>query len=172
MSLQSLPPEYYDAFLSTLAKERKPSPSTSSSLLVVCHPQLKLTFSYIRAVRGLYPLEARPGMISLLAGKPNAATFPFTSLTIKSRSPGDPAAEATIEIAGAELAEGLQYGPTAGQPSLIGWFYGLQEREHGRKKGEGWGLSIGSGSQDVLHKAILALLNPGDPVLVESPLYA
>ncbi|KAI1796884.1 PLP-dependent transferase [Ganoderma leucocontextum] len=149
MSLQSLPAEHYDGFLSALAKERKPNP-----------------------IRGLYPLEARPGMISLLAGKPNAATFPFTSLTIKSRSPTDPSAETTTEIAGAALAEGLQYGPTAGMPDLIGWFYDLQEREHGRKKGEGWRMSIGSGSQDVIHKAILALLDPGEPVLVESPLYA
>lgn len=92
-------------------------------------------------------------MISLLAGKPNAATFPFTSLTIKSRSPSDPTAETATEIRGVALAEGLQYGPTAGMPNLIEWFYGLQEREHGRKKGEGWRLSIGSGSQDVLHKA-------------------
>ncbi|KAI0787598.1 pyridoxal phosphate-dependent transferase [Fomes fomentarius] len=147
--VQSLPSEYYPAFLSDLAKERKPSP-----------------------IRGLYPLENRPGMISLLAGKPNSATFPLTSVTIKSRSPTDPSAEVTTEISGKALAEGLQYGPTAGLPDLSEWVYGLQEREHGRKKGEGWRLSIGSGSQDVIHKAILALVNRGDPVLVESPVYA
>lgn len=111
-------------------------------------------------------------MISLLAGKPNSATFPLTSVTIKSRSPTDPSAEVTTEINGKALAEGLQYGPTAGLPDLSEWVYGLQEREHGRKKGEGWRLSIGSGSQDVIHKAILALVNRGDPVLVESPVYA
>ena len=131
-------------------------------------------------------------MISLLAGKPNSATFPLTSVAIKARSPADPSAETMAELTGAALAEGLQYGPTAGLPGLIGWIYGLQEREHGRRQGEGWRVSVGSGSQDVLHKvglslyglwsrgvvltgwrqAILALVNPGEPVLVERPLYA
>ncbi|OJT07361.1 Kynurenine/alpha-aminoadipate aminotransferase, mitochondrial [Trametes pubescens] len=147
--VQNLPAEFYQDFLSASAKARKPSP-----------------------IRGLYPLELRPGMISLLAGKPNAATFPLTSVQIKARSPTDPQKEFTTDITGAALAEGLQYGPTAGLPSMIEWIYGLQEREHGRKKGEGWRVSVGAGSQDVLHKAIFALVNPGDAVLVESPVYA
>ncbi|KAL1949549.1 hypothetical protein VTO73DRAFT_8430 [Trametes versicolor] len=147
--VQNLPTEFYQDFLSASAKARKPSP-----------------------IRGLYPLETRPGMISLLAGKPNAATFPLTSVQITARSPTDPQKELTTDITGAALAEGLQYGPTAGLPSMIEWIYGLQEREHGRKKGEGWRVSVGAGSQDVLHKAIFALVNPGDAVLVESPVYA
>ncbi|EIW57619.1 PLP-dependent transferase [Trametes versicolor FP-101664 SS1] len=147
--VQTLPTEFYQDFLSASAKARKPSP-----------------------IRGLYPLETRPGMISLLAGKPNAATFPLTSVQITARSPTDPQKELTTDITGAALAEGLQYGPTAGLPSMIEWIYGLQEREHGRKKGEGWRVSVGAGSQDVLHKAIFALVNPGDAVLVESPVYA
>lgn len=127
-------------------------------------------------------------MISVLSGKPNPSTFPLTSVAIKARLPtGD---ELATEISGAALAEGLQYGPTAGLPALIKWVYGLQAREHHREQGEGWRLSIGSGSQDVIHKvnrnlffhvrcelktvckAIFALVNPGDPVLVESPVYA
>ncbi|OBZ66192.1 hypothetical protein A0H81_13800 [Grifola frondosa] len=147
--VKSLPTEFYSSFLSDLAKERKPSP-----------------------IRGLYPLESRPGLISLLAGKPNATTFPLTSLQLTSRSPKDSSKEITTEITGSALAEGLQYGPTAGLPKLCEWVYGLQEIEHGRKKGEGWRVSIGSGSQDVIYKAIMALVNPGDPVLVESPVYA
>ena len=142
-------------------------------------------------VRGLYPLESRPGLISLLAGKPNSTTFPLTSIELTSRSPTDPAHEIKTAISGATLAEGLQYGPTAGLPSLIDWVYGLQERVHGRKKGEGWRVSIGSGSQDVIYKAcsplrpavgshklgplvqaVMAMVNPGEPVLVESPVYA
>ena len=92
-------------------------------------------------------------MISLLAGKPNSSTFPLTSITVRSRSPVDPAApETATEISGAALAEGLQYGPTAGLPGLLKWAYGLQERQHGRAQGEGWRMSIGSGSQDLIHK--------------------
>ena len=69
---------------------------------------------------------------------------------------------------------------------------GLQERSHGRKSGEGWRLTIGNGSQDLIFKvkrsqilarsivlnpdpfrqAVNALVNPGDSVLVESPVYA
>ncbi|KAI0733586.1 PLP-dependent transferase [Fomitopsis betulina] len=147
--VNTLPAEFYSAFLSDAAKERKPSP-----------------------IRGLYPLELRPGVISLLAGKPNAATFPLTSIKLTSRSPTDPSKEIETEINGKALAEGLQYGPTAGLPSLIEWVTGLQEREHGRTKGEGWRVSVGGGSQDVIYKTIATMVNPGDSVLIESPAYA
>ncbi|KAJ3483309.1 hypothetical protein NLI96_g6407 [Meripilus lineatus] len=149
MEIKPLPAEFYSPFLSDIAKERKPSP-----------------------IRGLYPLESRPGLISLLAGKPNSSTFPLTSIQLKSRSPTDPSQETTIEVSGKGLAEGLQYGPTAGLPSLCEWVYGLQEKVHGRQKGEGWRVSIGSGSQDVIYKAVMSIVNPGDSVLVESPAYA
>lgn len=147
---QALPATFYQSFLSTLAKERKPSPSKRdrSSLY---DPSLDIRDPI---VRGLYPLEAKPGLISLLAGKPNASTFPLTSITLTSHSPTDPGktTQITTEIGGRELAEGLQYGPTAGLPSLVEWVYGLQEKVHGRKKGEGWKVTIGGGSQDVIYK--------------------
>ncbi|KAK7682478.1 hypothetical protein QCA50_014278 [Cerrena zonata] len=146
---QILPPDFYDAFLSKEAKERKPSP-----------------------IRGLFPLEATPGLISLLAGKPNAATFPFTSVQFTARSPSDPAKETTSTITGDALVEGLQYGPTAGIPALLEWLYGLQEKSHNRKRSADWRINVGSGSQDVIYKAVHAIINPGEPVLVESPVYA
>ncbi|KAJ7592687.1 PLP-dependent transferase [Mycena floridula] len=146
----ALPAEYYQKFLSLNAKERRPS-----------------------AIRSLLPLEATPGLISLLAGKPNPNTFPFTSINFTARSPTDPQEEKTITVNGALLVEGLQYGPTAGIPKLREWLYGLQEIYHGRKQGEGnWSLSVGTGSQDLIYKAIAAMVNPGDSVLVESPVYA
>ncbi|KAJ2917353.1 hypothetical protein MD484_g3074, partial [Candolleomyces efflorescens] len=55
---------------------------------------------------------------------------------------------------------------------LLDWLFGLQEYFHGRKRDEGWRISVGSGSQDLIYKAVNALVNPGDPVLVESPVYA
>ncbi|KAF8895972.1 PLP-dependent transferase [Infundibulicybe gibba] len=145
----ALPSTFYDQFLSDVAKDRKPSP-----------------------IRSLYPLEATPGLISLLAGKPNASTFPFTSLSFSARSPTNPTEETSLKIEGSDLAAGLQYGDTAGLKKLRDWFYGLQEFSHGRKRNEGWGISIGTGSQDLIFKAVTALVNPGDPVLVESPVYA
>ncbi|EMD31483.1 hypothetical protein CERSUDRAFT_109359 [Gelatoporia subvermispora B] len=146
--VKALPAEFYQTFLSDAAKERKPSP-----------------------IRGLYPLEAKPGVISLLAGKPNSTTFPLDGVKLTARDPSS-SSPVEIEIGGAQLQEGLQYGPTAGLPCLLEWVYGLQELEHGRKKGEGWRASIGSGSQDLIYKAINAIVNPGEPVLVESPVYA
>ncbi|KAG6845243.1 hypothetical protein H0H87_011978 [Tephrocybe sp. NHM501043] len=53
----SLPTSYYDTFLSDAARKRGPSP-----------------------IRDLFPLEHIPGIISLLAGKPNPDVFPFESL--------------------------------------------------------------------------------------------
>ncbi|PBL03353.1 PLP-dependent transferase [Armillaria gallica] len=147
--VKALPADFYIPFLSLVAKNRSPSP-----------------------IRSLLPLEATPGIISLLAGKPNAATFPFTSLSFTARSPIDPSRDVPVELSQAELAKGLQYGETAGIPQLRDWLTGLQENIHGRRQGEGWRLSVGSGSQDLIYKAVTAMINPGDPILVESPVYA
>ncbi|KAK1222004.1 hypothetical protein PQX77_015183 [Marasmius sp. AFHP31] len=156
-----LPASFYDQFLSEQALKRKPSP-----------------------IRSLYPLEKTPDMISLLAGKPNASTFPFTSFSFTARAPTeDPSllgpeggprdTDVQVTIDPEDLATGLQYTDTAGIPSLLNWLGGLQEKMHGRKpSGEGWRLSVGAGSQDLIFKAISAMVNPGDPVLLESPMYA
>ncbi|KAH8917737.1 PLP-dependent transferase [Atractiella rhizophila] len=122
-------------------------------------------------IRGLFPLENRPGMISFLAGKPNPTTFPFSelSVTIKSAPP------VTLTLSENELNEALQYGPTAGLPGLVKWLIGLQEQEHGRSwEGEGrsWKVSIGSGSQDSMTKVFNTIVNPGEPVLIETPVYS
>lgn len=98
------------------------------------------------------PLESTPGLISMLAGKPNSSTFPFTSIQLTARSPMDPTKEQILTIGGKELDAALQYGPTAGIPSLLEWIWGLQEFAHGRKRGEGWRPSVGSGSQDIIYK--------------------
>ncbi|KAF8150114.1 PLP-dependent transferase [Crassisporium funariophilum] len=147
--VKRLPDTYYSDFLSDVAKERKPSP-----------------------IRSLFPLEKTPGLISLLAGKPNASTFPFTSLSFNARSPVNPAAEVTLTLDGEDLAHSLQYGDTAGLKGLLDWIKRLQEINHGRKQNEGWRVSIGSGSQDLIYKAVAAMVNRGDSVLVESPVYA
>ncbi|KAG8686527.1 hypothetical protein FRC08_012467, partial [Ceratobasidium sp. 394] len=163
-----LPNEFYEPYLSELAKSRRPNP-----------------------IRGLYHLEERPGMISMLAGKPNADTFPFTSFSFTANDPtyhrdtstitGPPSSitsdsnapgQLHITIPPAQLAAALQYGPTTGLPDLISWVYTLQAAQHGRYKGEGWRVSIGTGSQDLLHKSFSAFVNPGEPVLIEAPAYA
>ncbi|KAJ7614107.1 PLP-dependent transferase [Roridomyces roridus] len=150
-----LPESFYADFLSDAAKARQPSP-----------------------IRSLLPLEATPGLISLLAGKPNPTTFPFTSFSFTARAPPSEdgenveGKEVELKLSGDDLAAALQYGPTAGLPPLVKWLMELQSQVHGRGSGESWALSVGSGSQDLLDKAFIALLNPGDPVLVQSPVYA
>ncbi|RDB28693.1 Aminotransferase tdiD [Hypsizygus marmoreus] len=146
-TLRTLPAKHYTRFFSDAAKAQRPSP-----------------------IRDLMHLEETPGIISLLAGKPNPDTFPFTSLTFTARSPQNE--EMILKLEGEELVEGLQYGSTTGLKQLVDWVVGLQEFSHGRKRGEGWGLTMGSGSQDLIYKAVIALVNPGDPVLLESPVYA
>lgn len=135
------------------------------------------------------PLESIPGIISLLAGKPNPETFPITSFSFTARTPSadgtDPEREFTLK--GQDLEEALQYGPTPGLPRLIKWLLGLQEEVHERVLGDDWTLTCGAGGQDLLYKvgpfilrrvrasyvtqAISALVGPGDFVLVEAPVY-
>ncbi|KAJ8088441.1 hypothetical protein PM082_022514 [Marasmius tenuissimus] len=170
-TLQQVPASHYRArFLSTEALERKSNP-----------------------IRSLFPLEQTPGLLSLLAGKPNPTTFPIASLSLSIRDPkseirniqdekteSDEAADLVdIKLSKAELEEALQYAEEGGVPKLMGWFSTLQEKVHGRKcelynhgtAYEGWKVTIGVGSQDVLYKALESILNDGDSVLVESPVY-
>ncbi|KAJ8297149.1 Aminotransferase tdiD [Rhodotorula toruloides] len=124
------------------------------------------------AIRGLFPLEKIPGMVSLLAGKPNAETFPFSAIKVdlKPIIPGDPVETLTIESDA--LSEGLQYGATAGLPSLNKWLENLQEVRHKRARDGSWGLSLGSGSQDLINKAFYSLVNEDDSILLETPVYS
>ncbi|KAI0313863.1 PLP-dependent transferase [Amylostereum chailletii] len=145
-----LPEEFYTPFLSDLAKNRKPSP-----------------------IRGLFPLERTPGVISLLAGKPNATMFPFRAVQFTTHAPEDPARELELVVPPGVLAQGLQYANTDGIPPLVAWLTMLQEREHARNSGaEGWRVSATAGSQDAIYKAVHAIFDPGDAILVEKPVYA
>ena len=103
-------------------------------------------------VRSLMPLEKTPGIISLLAGKPNSSTFPFTSIQLTARSPTDPGKEEVLTIGPEQMETVLQYGPTSGTPGLLEWIWGLQEFEHRRNRGEGWRPSVSAGSQDAIYK--------------------
>ncbi|GAA5922353.1 hypothetical protein JCM1841_003080 [Sporobolomyces salmonicolor] len=124
------------------------------------------------AIRGLFPLEKIPGMVSLLAGKPNAETFPFSAITVSLKPiiPTDQPEQLVVESEA--LTEGLQYGPTAGLGGLVKWLENLQEKRHQRALDGSWRVSVGSGSQDLINKAFCSLINDGDSVLLESPVYS
>ncbi|KAI8969505.1 PLP-dependent transferase [Trametes punicea] len=148
LSSRILPRAFYEPFMSESSKRRIEDP-----------------------IRALLPLEDAPGVISLLVGKPNADTFPITSLQFGLRDPVT-GKETSIALSEQELAKGLQYSSTPGIQELLDWLVGLQEYSHGRKRGEGWGLCFGTGSSDLIYKAVNALLNPGDTALIEAPVYA
>ena len=99
----------------------------------------------------LLPLEDRPGLISLLAGKPNADTFPITSMQFTLRDPVSNE-EVPVSLTESELARSLQYSGSKGIPDFLDWLLGLQEYSHGRKRGEGWDLVFGTGSSDLIYK--------------------
>jgi len=83
--------------------------------------------------------------------------FPLTSLSFSARSPHSPTAdETTYTLSSDELSLGLQYCETAGVKALRDWLHGLQEFSHGRKRGEGWSICVGSGSQDLIYKVDFA----------------
>ncbi|KAF8907747.1 pyridoxal phosphate-dependent transferase [Mucidula mucida] len=145
-----LPNDIYLSFLSDVAKARKPAP-----------------------IRSLIPMESKPGMLSMLAGKPNPSTYPFTriTMTVKSPSPLSDPTLTDIELGGEDLTTALQYSMTSGLPALVEWMTELAAQVHDIAPGDGARVSMGSGSQDLLYKAFSALINRGDSIIVEAPTY-
>lgn len=113
------------------------------------------------AIRSLFPLEQTPGMLSLLAGKPNPETFPFNAITLELKPEPEGSEPVQVRIEGKDLDDGLQYSATDGIKSLNSWLVEWQMRIHGRelvRAGEehdarsSWRVSVGMGSQDLLTK--------------------
>ncbi len=52
------------------------------------------------------------------------------------------------------------------------WFKTLQSLQHKRAEDNSWNLVIGSGSLDLVTKTFGALINPGDSILIETPVFA
>jgi tryptophan aminotransferase len=153
--VNAYPASFYSDFISEVSKSRLPSPSELQFI-----QKLGSSLTHVLSVRELLPLEFTPGIISMLAGKPNPTMFPIASMSITVRSPhskeGGPS-EKVITIDGPSLTEALQYGPTAGSPDAVKWYKGLQEVAHKRPPSTEWSLSMGSGSQDVIYKARLPI---------------
>lgn len=133
------------------------------------------------AIRSLFPAENEPGMLSLLAGKPNASTFPISNISMSIKAVEGSDEEINVSIKGSDLDAALQYGQTSGLPKLVEWLTQWGARIHNRevirsssesKEGRNpWRVTVGNGSQDLITKTFNALLNPGDTILVESPVY-
>jgi tryptophan aminotransferase len=113
----------------------------------------------------LHELGALRELTTTSAGKPNPTTFPFTSITLQLKSPlasrlpgsdgagdGYGAASQTVTIEGPDLDDALQYGPSPGMTALRSWLADMQSTVHEREQDGTWGVSMGTGSQDLMYK--------------------
>ncbi len=106
------------------------------------------------AVRDLLAQAARPGMISLAGGLPDAALFPVDEL-----------AAIAADLISTEGRSVLQYGRTEGLDEareVLAWHFGL---------GDPGRLLVTTGSQQGLDLLIKVLTDPGDEVIVSDPEY-
>lgn len=121
------------------------------------------------AIRALTPLLREPGMISLGAGAPNAATFPFESVRVTLRG-----GLGAFDLEGDALDAVLQYGSTPGDARLVGHLSAVQAAEHG-DAAPSRSLCVTNGSAQGLGFAFDLFTSGGDrdaPVLVEAPTFS
>lgn len=76
------------------------------------------------AIRSLYPLSIRPGMLSLFAGLPNPASFPINKISITTTT-GD-----VLEFSEKEVTESMQYSASVGMPQLVSMWRTMVLEEH------------------------------------------
>src|SRR5918997_399606 len=100
-----------------------------------------------------------PGVLSMTGGFPNPATFPTDELD-----------EIAVRLVREDAAVALQYTPCTGLPSVRDYLIDRQQLLQGRRP-EQAELIVTSGGMECLALMCQALIDPGDPVVVESPTY-
>lgn len=100
-----------------------------------------------------------PGVLSMTGGFPNPATFPTDELD-----------EIAVRLVREDAAVALQYTPCAGLPSVRDYLIDRQEQLQGRRP-EQAELIVTSGGMECLALMCQALIDPGDPIVVEAPSY-
>ncbi|EEB09965.1 kynurenine/alpha-aminoadipate aminotransferase, putative [Pediculus humanus corporis] len=134
----------YDHFINDFSKLRQPS--------------------VIRELNKLYS-QKTSDMVSLAGGLPNVTTFPFKEIQITLSD------DSTISLKEKSLYDALQYIPTQGYPPLLEKLRTLQLKNHRPPCWDNSEVLITPGSQDGLCKAIEMSLSPGEPFIVQHPLY-
>ncbi|CAG9764944.1 unnamed protein product [Ceutorhynchus assimilis] len=104
--------------------------------------------------------------ISLAEGMPNEVTFPFQSINIVMKD------GSSLDIQGQQLNTALQYIPSQGYPSLLKKIRDFTLQIHNPPNWQDRDVVMTNGSQDGISKALEMLVEDGDPVLVQNPLYA
>lgn len=126
------------------------------------------------AIRSTVDIISREGksLISLAPGYPNPNLFPFKTATITVEN-GNP-----IQFEEEIMTKALQYSSSSGIPELVAWLKQLQIKLHNPPTAHyppspgQMDICITSGCQDGLCKAFEMLINPGDNVLINEPMYA
>ncbi|XP_047616571.1 kynurenine/alpha-aminoadipate aminotransferase, mitochondrial-like isoform X2 [Phacochoerus africanus] len=116
-------------------------------------------------------LKAPKSAISLETGAPNPNTFPFKSAVITTEN-GE-----TIQFNEDLMKKALQYSQSAGLPELLIWLKQLQIKLHDPptlhyppSQGQ-MDICVTCGSQDGLCKVFEMIINPGDNILLNEPVY-
>lgn len=119
-------------------------------------------------LRELFNLQVGGGedWIFLIGGIPNPALFPLTS--------GDLTMADGTKLAITEelMQECLQYGPSAGYGPFVKQLEDMVQRYHDPPASTERMLLVTNGAQDGLSKAMGMMMNPGDYVLMEEPVYS
>lgn len=110
------------------------------------------------AIREIFALLARPGMISFAGGNPNPETFP-----------GEEVAGITAELMASSAKTVLQYGGTAGLPSLAESVCELAARKGIFATPSD--VIILTGSSQGIDLMAKVFLNEGDAILTEAPTF-
>lgn len=134
----------YDYFLNTISKGRRPAELRELTSLIAKLP---------------------PDAIKFGVGVPNGSTFPFKEIkvTLKDNS--------VAVIDGERLAEALQYLPSSGMASLISTLKDVQDRVHGTQDWTKRNIIITAGAQEGLCKVVEMVVEPGDAVILQNPVY-
>ena len=118
----------------------------------------RLNYVQTSAIREIFKLLARPGIISFAGGFPDPDLFDVEGIR-----------EATQQALGEGAGAVLQYGPTEGWPALKEAI-----AKHMATKGihtQPDGLITTTGSQQALDLIGKTMINPGDKVIVEGPTF-
>ncbi len=108
------------------------------------------------AIREMFKLMAKPGIISFAGGSPDSALFPSEEL-----------AEISKEVLEKNGGMALQYGITEGYPPLREWVINRLTNQGIISKNDD--TIIVSGGQQGIDLATKALINPGDGIVCEEP---
>lgn len=103
--------------------------------------------------------------ISLAEGMPNEVTFPFESIDVTLKDGSQ------FTLKGAQLNSALQYIPTQGYPPLVKTLKEFTRLIHNPPNWQNYETIVTNGSQDGISKSLEMMVEEGDTVLVQNPLY-